>query len=173
MKTALLIIDVQNIMLTHEGGVYNSDQVVANIANLLNQARDKSVPVIYIQHTEDEGSFKEGNPDREIYSKIEPIAGEAVIPKSSWDSFLNTTLEAELKNQKIEKLVIVGMQTEFCVDTTVRRAYSLGYKNNVIARDGHSTFDSNVLKGSQIINHHNSIWGDRFAQLKDTVDIEL
>ena len=91
----------------------------------------------------------------------------------SWDSFLNTSLHEELQNQSIEKLVIVGMQTEFCVDTTVRRAYSMGYTGNIVVSDGHTTFNSDHLKGSQIIDHHNNIWGGRFAELKKTNEVEF
>lgn len=58
MRTALLIIDVQNIMFTYKGGVYNGEQVVDNIYTLLQYAREKSVPVIYIQHTDAEGPLK-------------------------------------------------------------------------------------------------------------------
>ena len=173
MKSALLIIDVQNIMFRYGGGVYRGKEVLSNIQKLLSKARSESVPVIFIQHTEEEGPFEIGNSERDIHKDIKPEEGELVIPKSSWDSFLNTTLEAELQNLEIEKLVIVGMQTDFCVDTSIRRAYSLGYQNNVVVRDGHSTFDTDVLKGSQIIDHHNLIWGGRFATLKMTDEIEF
>jgi len=171
MKTALLIIDVQNIMFEYVDCVHDANQVLANIGKLLTKARDESVPVIYIQHAEKKGSLSIGSSDWRIQEDIRPLDSEIVIPKYSWDSFLNTSLEEELQKQKIERLVIVGMQTEYCVDTTVRRAYSMGYTENILVRDGHSTFDTPELTGSQIIGHHNAIWDDRFATLKSTDEI--
>ena len=84
MKTALLIIDVQNIMFTYGGGVVRGEEVLSNIQRLLSKARSESIPVIFIQHTEEDGPFEIGNPDREINQKILPVDGELVIPKSSW-----------------------------------------------------------------------------------------
>jgi nicotinamidase-related amidase len=72
----------------------------------------------------------------------------------------------------IKNLVIVGVQTEFCVDTTCRTAFSLGYKN-ILVSDGHSTFDSPILTAAQIIEHHNGIIGGLFAELKKTEEVEF
>ncbi|MGL1894260.1 MAG: cysteine hydrolase [Spirochaetaceae bacterium] len=146
MKVALLIIDVQNIMFTHDGGVYKKDEVLENIKFLLNKARVESIPVIFIQHTDKkEGPFKVGEDSRQIHNDIKPIDGEVIIPKYSWDSFLDTDLKNELNKLNIDKLVIAGMQTDFCVDTTVRSAYSHGYKNNVLVSDAHTTWDNPAI----------------------------
>ncbi|MFJ8526575.1 hypothetical protein [Bacillus sp. NPDC094106] len=63
------------------------------------------------------------------------------------------------------------MQTQFCVDTTCRRAYSIGYKENILVKDAHSTFDTAVLSASQIVEHHNNTLGGRFVTLKETSEI--
>ncbi len=63
------------------------------------------------------------------------------------------------------------MQTEFCLDTTCRRAYSLGYKENILVKDAHSTFDTDVLSADKIIEHHNNILGGRFVTLKESREI--
>lgn len=173
MKTAFVIIDVQNIMFEYEGGVSNGDVVVDNIQSLLVRARGKSIPVIFIQHTADEGPFKPGNDLWEIHEKIKPLDDEIVIRKYSWDSFLDTALDDKLKTLGTGKLIIAGMQTEFCVDTTIRRAYSAGYTENIVVSDGHATFDTEELTGAQIVSHHNSIWGGRFATLKTSSEIEM
>ncbi len=169
MKTALLIIDVQNIMFTYNGGVYKKDEVLDNIKFLLNKARTQSVPVFFIQHTDSEpGPFNIGDIAREIHKDINPIDGEVVIPKYSWDSFLETELKTELDKKSIDKLIIAGMQTEFCVDTTVRSAYSNGYKNNILVSDAHTTWDNDIISADLVIQHHNKIWDGRFAQLVTT-----
>lgn len=88
------------------------------------------------------------------------------------DSFHETDLQEHLKAMHVKKLVIVGIQTEFCVDTTCRRAFSLGYETILVA-DGHSTFDSDLLTASQIIAHHNMVLGSQFAELKQAADVEF
>jgi nicotinamidase-related amidase len=77
-----------------------------------------------------------------------------VIRKRASDSFLNTPLQHELAARNITRLVITGMRTEMCVDTTSRRAISEGYDVTLVA-DAHATVDSEVLPAAQIIAHHN------------------
>ncbi|NDI33944.1 cysteine hydrolase family protein [Chengkuizengella sediminis] len=171
-NTALLIIDVQVIMFTYDGGsLHNSDKILNNIHVLLTKARSSKIPVFYIQHTEAPNLIEseEGWP---IHPKIKPHEHEMVIQKSTCDSFYKTDLHEQLQGKGIENLIIVGMQTDFCVDTTCRRAFSMGY-NNILIEDGHSTFDTKILKAIQIIEHHNSILGGRFAELKAANEIEF
>ncbi len=93
-----------------------------------------------------------------------------IIEKTSWDGFLDTKLHETLQSLQVSNLIVAGMQTEFCLDTTLRRAYSMGYKSTV-ASDAHTTFDSNILKAKEIIQHHNNIWNKRFAKVICTKDI--
>lgn len=166
MQTALLVVDVQNIMFSVENfPLFNGDQVIDNITKIINQARSVSIPVIYIQHTLQSGIFAEGSDSWQIHSKITPSSSDAVIKKSKCDSFYNTTLQEELNNRNIKNLIIVGMQSEFCIDTICRRAFSFGY-NTILVKDGHSTIDNDVLKASQIVAHHNAVLGESFVQLK-------
>ncbi|MNI95871.1 Peroxyureidoacrylate/ureidoacrylate amidohydrolase RutB [compost metagenome] len=91
------------------------------------------------------------------------------MAKTKCDSFFKTNLEEVLKEKGIEKLTIVGMQTEFCVDTTIRAAFSKEYKNTFV-RGCHTTFDTEVLKAEDIIKHHERTWGS-FGELKNLEDI--
>lgn len=172
MKSALLIIDVQNIMFIYEEGVYKKVEVLDNIYTLLQEARKMEVPVFFVQHTSlTEGDeFSRGAETWHIHEKIAPLPDEPVIEKNYWDSFQDTKLKEELDKKGITNLIIAGMQTEFCMDTTCRRAFSLGYKN-ILASDAHTTFDSKVLKAKDIIDHHSSIWHGRFATLMNTSEI--
>ena len=172
MKTALLIIDVQNAMFSYEDAtLFNADEVLNNIYHLLSNARSTNTPVIFIQHTsKKDDEFKEGTITWEIHPKLTPLETENIVQKTTWDSFHETSLHDVLKEQQIETLVIAGMQTEFCVDTTCRRAFSMGYKS-ILVKDAHSTFDQETLTASQIIEHHNATLGGRFVQLKTTDEI--
>ena len=71
-----------------------------------------------------------------------------------------------------ERLIVVGNQTKFCVDTTCRRAHSLGYKVTLL-KDGHSTWDNEHLKAQQIIDHHNLVLGRHFVSLDETTCIDF
>ncbi|USG67383.1 cysteine hydrolase [Brevibacillus ruminantium] len=152
-NTALLVVDAQVCLIEQ---TYQGHAVLERIQKLITRARDLQIPVIYIQHCENEGEFEIGTPTWQIHSAITPFAHEPVIRKFACDSFLDTTLQNELEFRQINHLVIVGWQTEYCIDTTSRRAISLGYDVTLVS-DCHSTFNNSVLKAEQIIAHHNAL----------------
>jgi nicotinamidase-related amidase len=158
-NTALLIVDTQNDMLTGDAPVYQAEEVVARIQSLLARARSAGVPVLYVQHCEAEGGGLAPNTDGwQIHAQISPQEGETVVHKWHPDSFQGTPLQQELEARGIGNLVIAGLQTEMCIDTTCRRAYSLGYKVTLVA-DAHSTWDNGIISAPQIIAHHNATLG--------------
>lgn len=157
MKKALLIIDVQNGMFTEGNEVYRSVNLLENLNELINQARSAHTSIFYIQHNGPVGHPLEyGTNGWEIHPKISPQNRDVIIQKTTPDSFFNTTLEKELKIHGIEHLIITGIQTEACVDTTCRRAFSAGFQVT-LASDTHSTWSSDEITAQQIINHHNSV----------------
>ena len=169
-KTALLIIDMQVAMYTSEGMYpYKGDEVLENIRQILEKARAINMPIVFLQHSEDE-EFEKGKPTWEICSQIAPLEHEIIVEKSSCDSFYQTNLHAVLQNLGVDRLITMGMQSEFCLDTTCRRAFSMDYKN-VLIKDAHSTFDNKLLTGEQIVEHVNHLMGGRFAELKSTAEI--
>jgi nicotinamidase-related amidase len=165
--TALLIIDVQLGMFEESNPVYQSGELLATINDLITRARDADVPVIYVQHSGGDGHLLEpGSPGWPIHPAVAPAKGELVIHKRHPDSFQGTDLQRELGMRGIGHLVVAGIQTEYCVDTTCRRAYSLGYDVTLV-QDAHSTWDTKYLKASQIIDHHNQVLGGWFVTLED------
>lgn len=169
--TALIIIDVQRSLFSK--GLYKEDILLKNISTLIKKAREENVPVIYIQHTEDDdkpmGKDKEG---WQIHPHIAPGEKDLIVLKHKPDSFYKTNLEEVLIGKNIKKLVFAGLQTEYCVDTTCRQACSLGY-DTVLVKDAHSTYDTEILKASQIIEHHNMILGNSFVKLKATDEVDF
>jgi nicotinamidase-related amidase len=173
--TALLIIDVQKAFFDKKTRdyAYRGEELLSTINKVASKARKSGVPVIYIQHDGDKGDpLEPGAPGWPIHPAIAPKEGELVIHKPTPDSFYKTTLENELKSREIKKLIIMGIQSDWCVDTTVRRAYSLEY-DVIVVEDGHTTVDTEILKAPQIIAHHNSIFGGRFAKLVKADQISL
>jgi nicotinamidase-related amidase len=154
--TALLVIDVQVGLVEGTDPAYQGAEMLANINSLLSRARMTGTPVIYIQHDGSEGGrLAVGSPGWQIHPAIAPIDGEAIVRKRASDSFHETTLQRKLESQSIKRLVITGMKTEYCVDTTSRRAISLGFDVTLVG-DAHATTDSEALPAVQIIAHHNN-----------------
>lgn len=174
INTALLIIDVQVAMFSYENAkLYKGIEVLDNIKKVLEAARKIQMPVIFIQHTENE-EYTKGLPTWEICYEVAPLTNEIVVEKSSCDSFHQTELQDILQKLEIKNLIIMGMQSEFCIDTSCRRAFSLGYKN-ILIEDAHSTFDSELLTAEQIVNFENRVLGNkpdgRFVILKSANEV--
>lgn len=165
--TALLVIDVQVGNFEDSAPVFGGSDLLARIGHLIARARAAGVPVVYVQHRGPAGAVDEpGTPGWEIHSAITPVEDDIVVQKRHPDAFQDTDLHSKLEARGIRKLIITGIQTEYCVDTTCRRAYSLGY-DVVLVKDTHSTWDTELLSAEQIIAHHNAVLGGWFAELKE------
>jgi len=163
MTTALLIIDIQNAIVASSGTPERQplidaalEAVVGRLAVLQQQARKAGVPVIMVQHDGGKGDpLAAGTEGWQIRKELAPLPDEPVVQKTSCDSFFETDLPDRLRERAVSHLVIGGCQTQFCVDTTVRRAVSLGYDVTLIG-DGHTTSDRGGLTFEQIVAHHSA-----------------
>lgn len=169
---ALLIIDVQEAMFGLGELPYRADQLVANIQHLLQEARSRSLPVIYVRHgdTDERSPLHPSQPGWPIYSAIAPQADEPIVDKQHSDSFWDTNLQTLLTDLGVRKLIVAGMQTEYCVDTTCRRAASLGYEVTLVG-DAHSTWDNDVLTAEQVVQHHNRTLDGSFVTVRPTSEL--
>ena len=153
--TALLIIDVQVAIVT---GAYREAEVLAAISAMGERARAVGAPVIYLQHGEDAYEpMRKGAPGWAIHPKVAPRDGDIVIEKTASDGFYRTGLADQIERLGVRRLVICGLQTEFCVDATARAAMSHGY-DVVLASDAHTTGDA-VTPAETTIRHHNYALG--------------
>lgn len=171
--TALIVIDVQIGVV---GEAYHHDEVFENINVLLSRARSSGTPVIYVQHNEPV-YMEPGMPSWQIHPAVTPHEGESVIQKESPDSFHKTRLQEELEARGIKRLVITGGQTQYCVDTTVRRAVAQGY-DVLLASDAHTTDDSETLPAEKIIAFYNEtlngFWaGERRVRVQPASEIHF
>lgn len=180
--TALLVIDVQNAMVE---AAYRGEELLENIGGLLGRARDAGVPVVYVQHDEEDyGPMKPGNPGWRIHDRIAPGPEDPVVRKKESDSFYETNLGEELRSRGVGRLVVTGMSSEFCVDTTCKSALSRDYGVTLVS-DGHTTASDEVLEmmgrgavsAAQIVAHHNDVMGgfshpDR-VQVKTAAEISF
>ena len=172
MSTALVVIDVQQGMFTEPLRPHRPEALLAAIRALQDRARGEGIPILHVQHAAGAGdALARGTAGFAIHAQVAPKAGEDVVVKDRCDAFLGTGLDARLRALGIGRLVIAGMQTEYCVDTTTRAAFAHGYKV-VLAADAHSTFDSAALKAPDIIAHHNTVLRD-FAEVVEAASIRF
>jgi nicotinamidase-related amidase len=170
MNTALLVIDVQTGITDHLPAA-SGDRILSNIRGLLAKARAGRVPVIHVRHDGGKGDVLEaGTTGWQINELVAPIVGEPVVEKASCSSFYETPLKAMLGEAGVSHLIVTGCMTEYCVDTTVRHATTLGF-NVTLVGDGHATTDNSALKAEKIIEHHNRVL-DGFNSGSHTVTVK-
>lgn len=154
--TALVIIDVQ-VGIIEGFHAYRGREVLEQINKLLARARASNMPIIYVQHDGEAGHPLEvGTEGWQIHPDINPDEEDLIIRKRASDSFYETTLQHELEARGVKHLIVTGCMTEYCVDTTSRRAVSLGYDVTLVS-DAHTTIDNKLLTAEQIIAHHNAL----------------
>ena len=155
MKTAVLVIDMQQGLCEGEGKAFDCEAVIARINRVTGKARRAGAPVILIQHESRSGYLEYETPAWQLATGLEVEASDIRIRKTTPDSFLRTNLEAVLKQRRVESIVVCGMHTEFCVDTTTRRALALGYPVTLV-EDAHTSAGNAALTPQQVIAHHNA-----------------
>ena len=155
MTTALLIVDVQQGLCEGEGAAFESAQVITRINSVSAKARAAGAPVIFIQHESGAGYLEFDSPAWQLADGLHAEPADLKVRKTTPDSFLRTELESILKQHGITRLIVCGMHTEFCVDTTTRRALALGYPV-VLVSDGHTSAGNAHLSAAQVIAHHNA-----------------
>ncbi|MGM0852898.1 MAG: cysteine hydrolase family protein [Bacillota bacterium] len=154
MNQALLVIDAQQELIEGNGkvqAVYQKEKLVETINRVIQKATDTGVHIVFIRDKDVAGGKGEGFL---VHRDILVPDDAVVFDKLATNSFYGTPLLSFLTDQKVKHVVVMGCQTEYCIDTAVRYATVNGLDVTLVA-DGHSTTDSSVLKAEQIIQHHN------------------
>jgi nicotinamidase-related amidase len=141
-NTALLLVDVQQGLDDPRWGARNNPDAEQRIADLLAVWRARGQPVIHVQHSSlvPKSPLREGAPGHAFKVQAQPIGGEPVFQKHVNSAFIGTDLDAHLRSNGIESLVIVGITTDHCVSTTARMAANLGFDVTVVD-DATTTFE--------------------------------
>ena len=154
MKLAVLVIDVQRGLCDHPPRPYEAEEVVRRINALTARARAAGVPVAFIQHEEAVG-LEFDSEGWQLAGALQVEVSDTRFRKTTPDSFLRTPLQAWLSGHDVHRVVICGYSTEYCVDTTTRRAAGLGYEV-LLAADAHTAHDKPHATGAVIRAHHNA-----------------
>jgi len=166
-QTALLIVDLQVAMFESETDppIHDAHGLLQRAGDLIARARAAGVPVIYVRHDGGPGDpLEAGRPGWDIHPVLQPAAEEIIVEKRAPDSFHETELGEVLAESGIEKLIIAGAQTDYCINATCRRAAALGFDTTLVA-DTHSTWGSGGKTAAQIIDTYNAELGNLGVQL--------
>lgn len=142
MKRALLLIDLQ--CGAFDGlccdPMPDGEPLVATCRQLLDAARRRGDPVIWVQHAEGPGTpMDRDGPGFAIDPRLAPLPSEPRVVKTEPNAFAGTQLHALLREQQVDALLIAGLQSEVCVQATALAARALGLATTVV-RDGHHTW---------------------------------
>ncbi|MBA3281288.1 MAG: isochorismatase family protein [Acidimicrobiia bacterium] len=174
-NTALLVVDVQNGVVE---GAHDRNAVVANVANLVEKARREQVPVVWVQHSDEQ--LAKGSDDWQIVPELTLDDGEPIVQKNYGDSFEDTTFETVLSGLGVGRLVVAGAQTDACIRSTLHGAIARGY-DAVLVSDAHTTEDQSAYGApppDQVIAHTNLYWTyhtapGRTAGTVETKDVDF
>lgn len=160
--SALLVIDVQRDVVEH---AHARAETIATIDGLVDRARGAAVPVIWVQHADDD--LPADTPGWELADELSPLPDEPIVHKNYRDSFEQTDLESVLASLDVGHLIVTGAQTDFCIRWTLHGAHVRGYGTTLVA-DGHTTDDpaspdSGLPSAVQLIDHTNEFWGTQAA----------
>ena len=157
LKAALVVIDVQIGIARHENIHAGWPGILSNIAALVSRSHAGGLPVIFVQHDGGPGHpLEPGTGGWALCPELAMGDTDLLVRKTACDAFFGTNLESILRERGVQYLVVAGCMTEYCVDTTVRRAASLGF-DVILAGDAHGTLNSPSLRAEQIIEHHNNL----------------
>lgn len=159
----LLVVDTQKLITTPD--LYNFDAFEDAVKTLIAAARANNVEVIFVRH--DDGAYAEltkGTVGFEIYEGFGPQPGEKIFDKSVNSSFKGTGLLEYLVEKNIRTVAVVGLQTDYCIDATIKCGFEHGFKM-IVPEKANSTFDNAVMTGEQSYKYYNEfMWKGRYAE---------
>jgi nicotinamidase-related amidase len=163
-NSVLLVVDVQTALIKEHP--YNKKNVIENIKKLISIARDSNKEVLYVRHDDGKGEELEyGTDGWQIYNEVAPNKDEKIFEKKYNSAFFKTGLKEYLESKKIDTIILTGLQTEYCIDATLKSAFDNGY-SVIIPEQTNTTFDNEYLSGEKLYEFYNyKIWNNRFAKV--------
>ena len=155
-NAVLLVVDVQVGVLRN---VWDDARIINNIDRLLEKARSQAIPVIWVQHSDEELVYE--SPDWEIVPELSPAEGEERIFKHFNSSFEQTSLDETLEKLEATHIILAGAATNWCIRATAYGALDRGYDLTLI-EDAHSTEtieigESNRIEAADIVQELNIV----------------
>ncbi len=162
--TALIVVDVQQALI--DGHPYREKELLEEIGALIGRARAAGTEVVFVRHNEDDqGGLFPGSPAWQVHAAVAPMAGEKVVDKRFSSVFKDTGLDEYLKGRGIGVLVVAGMQTEYCIDATIKSAFERGYKV-IMPEGGSTTYDNDLASAEKLVRYYErTMWDGDYADV--------
>ncbi|AQS10324.1 peroxyureidoacrylate/ureidoacrylate amidohydrolase RutB [Clostridium saccharobutylicum] len=159
----LLVIDTQNLITNDK--LYKFDTFVSNVKEIINKARKNNIEVIYVRHDDGEGSeLTKGIDGFEIYEEFQPINGEKIFDKNVNSAFKGTGLLEYLRKKDEKEIIIVGLQTDYCFDATIKCGFEHGF-HMIVPAYSNTTVNNKFMSAEQSYRYHNEfMWNGRYAE---------
>lgn len=159
----LLIVDTQKLIVNEK--LYKFDRFVSNVKELINKARTNRTEVIYVRHDDGPDSeLTKGNIGFEIYEEFKPINGERIFDKNVNSAFKGTGLLEYLINKGEKDIIIAGLQTDYCIDATIKCGFEHGF-NIIVPAYANTTVNNKFMSSEQSYRYYNEfIWNGRYAK---------
>ena len=159
----LLVVDTQKAIANSD--LYQFELFEANVKALIHKARQNDIEIIFVRHDDGVGNeLTKGNEGFEIYEGFQPMDDEVVFDKNVNSSFKDTGLLEYLRKKEENTIVIVGLQTDYCIDATIKAGFEHGFKM-IVPANTNSTFDNKYMSAEQIYSYYNEfMWNRRYAE---------
>ena len=163
----LLVVDMQKGIVDDE--LYAFDSFMEKTVRLVDAARKNGVEVIFVQHDAGENTgLSVGDEAFEIIDELSPEPGEQVFVKKINSCFGNKDFREYMEKQEDRRLMIIGLQTNYCIDCTVKSAFERGFEV-MIPEGTNTTFDNDYMTGETCVRYYNE---DVWEELVDIVSVE-
>lgn len=168
----LLVVDTQKLITNQN--LYNFNVFESNVKKLIAKARENGVEIIFVRHDDGAGAeLTKGTPGFEIYEGFKPHQNEMIFDKTVNSSFKDTGLPEYLKERNVQTVIVVGLQTDYCIDATVKCGFEHGFKM-IVPENSNSTFDNAFMSAKESYRYYNEfMWKNRYAEcisVEETID---
>lgn len=168
----LLVVDTQKLITNSK--LYQFELFESQVKKLINTARSKGVEVIFVRHEDGAGNeLNKGTDGFEIYDGFKPADGEMIFDKTVNSSFKDTGLLEYLRSKNETTIIVVGLQTDYCIDATIKAGFEHDFKM-IVPADANSTFDNPYMSAEQTYRYYNEfMWNKRYAEcisFEETID---
>jgi nicotinamidase-related amidase len=159
----LLVVDTQKLITNEK--LYKYDIFVSNVKEIIHEARANDIEVIYVRHDDGIGNeLTKGNDGFEIYEKFQPMNDEKIFDKKGNSAFKETGLLEYLMDKGEKDIIIVGLQTDYCIDATIKCGFEHGF-DIIVPAYANTTVNNKFMSAEQSYQYYNEfMWNGRYAQ---------
>lgn len=159
----LLVVDTQKLITNEK--LYKFDIFVANVKELIQEARTNNIEVIYVRHDDGAGNeLTKGNDGFEIYEEFKPMEQEKIFDKTVNSAFKESGLLEYLIDKGEKDIIIIGLQADYCIDATIKCGFEHGF-NIIVPAYANTTVDNKFMSSEESYKYHNEfMWNGRYAE---------